>query len=107
MTRVKVNPGICGLVSEIFIKKIDKNHFSVEIKSDCEMVEKLGEKLKELDMMDVFKRIIDNPVYREASVCLRHTSCPVPSALLKALEVEAGLALSCDVKIEFLNDGKK
>ncbi len=104
MTRVRVNPGVCGLISEISIKKIDKNLFSIEIKSDCEMVEKLGECLKELQMMDVFKRISDNPVYKEASACLRHTSCPVPSAVLKALEVEAGLAIGRDVKIEFLSD---
>jgi len=64
-------------------------------------VEKLGEKIQTMDMMDVFKRILDNPVYREGSACLRHVSCPVPSAVQKALEIEAGLALPKDVKIVF------
>jgi hypothetical protein len=65
------------------------------------MVEKLGEKVQTMDMMDVFKKILDNPVYRQGSICLRHVSCPVPSGILKALEVEAGLALPKDVKIVF------
>ncbi len=104
MTRVNIDPGICGLKSVVVVKKKDKQTFTVQIQSDCEMVEKLGEKISELDMMDVFKRILDNPVYVEGSKCLRHTSCPVPSAILKALEIEAGLALPKDVKIEFVTD---
>ncbi|NOX20904.1 MAG: hypothetical protein GXO99_06575 [Nitrospirae bacterium] len=101
MTKAKVDPGICGLKSEVVVSKKDKQSFSIQIQSDCDMVEKLGEKIVELGLMDVFKRIIDNPVYTEGSRCLRHTSCPVPSAVLKALEIEAGLALPKDVKIEF------
>ncbi|RMG68033.1 MAG: hypothetical protein D6710_10630 [Nitrospirae bacterium] len=104
MTRVRVNPGACGLISVIEVKRSGKNQFSLKISSDCEMVQRLSEELVELDWMDVFKRILDNPVYKKASSTLRHTSCPVPSAILKALEVEAQLAVKRDVTIEFLSE---
>jgi hypothetical protein len=101
MIIAEIDPGICGLMTKVTVEKTGKKEFSLRIESECEMVEKLGEKIQTMDMMDVFKRILDNPVYREGSACLRHVSCPVPSAVLKALEIEAGLALPKDVKIVF------
>lgn len=68
------------------------------------MIEELGENLKELSMMACFTRIIDSIVYKEASACLKHVSCPVPSAILKTVEVEAGLAVAKDVSMKFLKD---
>lgn len=68
------------------------------------MVAKLGEELTELTMTDAFKRVFDNPVYRKGVACLRHVACPVPSGILKALEVEAGLNVPRDVSITFITD---
>jgi hypothetical protein len=104
MTRIKITPGVCGLLATVEIRKKEGKNFSASISSDCEMVEKLGAEIEELTFMDAFKRIIDNPVYRKGSLCLKHVSCPVPCGILKALEVEAGVALPRDVKIEFLVD---
>lgn len=86
------------------VVKDDGKTFRVKISSECEMVEKLGGKLRELGMMDAFKKILDNPVYRDGSSCLKHVSCPVPCGILKALEVEAGLAVPRDVTIRFTDD---
>ncbi len=104
MTRIKINPGVCGLKTTVVIEGKGNKCFSVKVESDCEMVDRLGKEIAELTLMDAFKRIIDNPVYRKGSACLRHVSCPVPSGILKALEVEAGLAVPRDVKIEFIHD---
>lgn len=100
MTKVKVNSGACGFNSVITISSKRKKEFSLKIDSECEMVEKLGKEIKELTMMDAFKGIKINPVYKGATICLKHISCPVPVAILKALEVEAGLAVARNVKIE-------
>ena len=54
--------------------------------------------------MDAFKRVLDNPVYTKGATCLKHVACPVPSGILKALEVEAGLAVPKDVSIIFLKE---
>lgn len=107
MAKVVVNPGACGLKCTVEVKKEGNGRFRVALGSDCEMVRKLGEELGGLEMMDAFKNVLDNPVYRKGSACLRHVSCPVPCAVLKALEVEAGLAVPKEVSIRFLRDGEE
>lgn len=101
MTRVSINPGACGFVAVVEVKKQKDKDFSLAITSQCQMVQKMAEELKELTMMDAFKRLSDNPVYKKAAVYLRHAACPVPSGILKALEVEAGLNLPKDCSIIF------
>ncbi len=104
MTRVVVNPGACGMESTIEIEKKNSNTYTVKVGSECEMVVKLGREISELTMMDVFKRVLDNPVYTRAATCLKHVACPVPAAILKALEVEAGLNVPKDVTIRFVKE---
>ena len=104
MTRVVVNPGACGMESTIEIEKKDSMTYAVKVGSECEMVLKLGKEVSELTMMDAFKRALENPVYTKAATCLRHVACPVPSAILKALEVEAGLNVPKDVSITFVKE---
>lgn len=106
MAKIRINPGACGLITTIRVKKNDRNNYSVQIESDCEMVEKLGTEITDLTMMDAFKKILCNPVYSHGSSCLRHVSCPVPSGILKTLEVEAGLAVNKGVTMEFIEDNQ-
>ncbi|MGD0282127.1 MAG: hypothetical protein ABSB95_07175 [Dissulfurispiraceae bacterium] len=106
-TKVIINPGACGFPATVVVKKKDgKTLFSVSVTSECEMVSKLGYEIAELTMIDAFKRLMDNPVYRKGAICLRHVACPVLSGILKALEVEAGLNLPKDASITFVTDEK-
>ncbi len=89
----------------IEVVKKDSRTYTLKISSECEMVVKLGKEVPELTMMDAFKRIMNNPVYRKGATCLKHVACPVPSAVLKALEVEAGLNVPKDVTITFVKEG--
>ena len=105
MTKILINPGACGMPVTVEVKKKDKkNTFSLTITSECEMVEKLGKELPELILMDAFKRLPDNPVFKKGAACLKHVSCPVPAGILKALEVEGGLAVPKDVSIIFIKE---
>jgi hypothetical protein len=106
MAKVKVNAGACGLQTTIEVKPGLKG-FKVKVLSECPMAAKLGYDLPELKMMDAFKKILDNPVYRTGSMCLKHISCPVPCAVLKCLEAEAGLAVMKDVVISFEREPEK
>ena len=101
MTRVIVNPGICGFVTTVEINTIGKRKFKVVITSDCETVTKLGESLAEVDQWDALKQYADSQIYKAASKCQLHVICPIPIAILKAIEVEAELALPRDVVIRF------
>jgi hypothetical protein len=57
--------------------------------------------LIETDQWDALKSHVHSEVYKCASKCHLHASCPVPMAILKAIEVEAGLALPRPVLVQF------
>lgn len=106
MTKVVVNSGVCGFSTTVTAEKTEGKKIRITLVTDCEMVKGMAEDVAVLDMMAVFTRFLDNPVYRSASKHLRHVTCPVPSGILKAMEVEAGFALPRDVSIKFLESRK-
>jgi hypothetical protein len=85
----------------IGITGISARQFKVEISTDCEMVTRMGELLMELDMKDIMQSHINSKIYQCASQCHVHASCPIPMAILKASEAEAGLALPRSVTVHF------
>ncbi len=105
MTKVRVNPGQCGMKAVIEVTKKDKASFDLKITSPCDMAMKLAEEIQTLTTTDAFKKFIDNLVYKKGATCVKHVACPVPCAILKALEVEAGLGVPKDVSIVFVKDG--
>ena len=94
MTRVIVNPGVCGFTTTIDVSKVSKRRVKVVITSDCEMVTELGESFTEVDAGQALKQ-------GQALSEYVHATCPVPIAVLKAIEAEAGLTVPCDVVILF------
>lgn len=101
MTRVVVEAGICGFITTVEVSKLAKRKVKVVITSPCEQVAKLGELLTEIDQWEIFKKRADCDIYKSASRCQLHVTCPVPIAVLKAIEVEVGLALPQDAVIRF------
>jgi len=105
MTKLIISPGACGFVTAVTVRKKGGKAYAVSVETECETVRKLGEAVAELNMMDCFTRFVDNPVYRKASSTLKHASCPIPSGILKTLEVEAGMSVRKDVTMKF-EEGK-
>ena len=101
MTIVEVNAGSCGFTTKIQVHKADAQTVRVVISSDCEMITKWGEELHSLDWGQCLRGFVDSPVFHCASEHIGHVACPVPVALLKAMEVEVGVALPVDVTIRF------
>jgi len=101
MVRVVVNPGICGFRTTIEVRKTAQQKVSVKISSECDNVYKLGKSLKEISIWDALKLITESEVYKQASKNSLHPACLVPVGILKAIEVEAGLALTRDAAIHF------
>lgn len=102
MSKVKVNGGNCGFNSVINVEKIDRTTVRVNVQSDCERVEAMNSDLAELDWRrSLFGKMNESRVYQIASQHLKHTACPVPTAILKAIEVELRLALPLDIVIHF------
>ena len=104
MTKIAVDPGICGLSVIVSVEKGKDKKVTVSLETECQMVNKMLEDISTLDIMAAFTGYLNNPVYRSAAKHLRHVACPVPSAVLKALEVEAGFCLPKNVSMVFLKD---
>jgi hypothetical protein len=106
VTKVTVDPGICGFVTTVEVDRITKQKVKVVINSDCENAARLGALLTKIDNWTVFKQHQDCEIYQEASNCQLHIACPIPIAVLKAIEVETELALPRDVSIRFKPTGR-
>lgn len=105
MTVVDIASGICGLSTTVRVHKGKQRKVLLTFESDCEKIQRLGDTLKELDMVSVLKSPIhENFIYVEAGHCQLHTSCPVPCGIIKAVEVELDLALKKNVTIRFVEN---
>lgn len=101
MTRVHIDPGICGFPAIVEIKTVGKRQYSVKLTTECEKLTKLSDQIEILDLKEAFKQAEDSKLYSAVADCLLHPACPVPMGIIKALEVEAGIALARDVVIRF------
>jgi hypothetical protein len=104
MTRLIVNSGACGFIITITAEKGAGGKIAISLDTDCEMVKEMLEDIATLDRMAAFAGFLNNPVYKSAAKHLKHPACPVPGAILKALEVEAGLNVSKDASITFVQE---
>jgi uncharacterized protein DUF6951 len=104
MTKVIVNSGACGFTVTISAVKGADEKIAVSLVTDCEMVKKMLEDIAVLDRFAPLTGFQSNPVHRSASKHLRHVACLVPSGILKAIEVEAGLNVAKDATIIFVTD---
>ncbi len=101
MTTVVVNSGACGFSVTITAKKGKDRTIEVTVETDCEMVRKMQADIAVLDRMAGLGGFGNNPVHRSAAQHLKHAACPVPSGILKAIEIEAGMNVPRDVTILF------
>jgi hypothetical protein len=105
MTRVVVKAGACGFTTVIRAEKAPERAVDITLESGCAMVQKMAAEITRLGRRDALTALPDNPVYLAAGRHLKHPACPVPAAVLKALEVEAGLNVQKDATIVFERDG--
>ena len=103
MSKATIQAGVCGFVTavEARMDEDDPMLCHLTIHSDCEAIQKMGKALTEVNPYKEisFKRATPQ-TYQAAFEYCTHAACPVPAGIIKAVEVEAGLALPVDVKIE-------
>jgi len=100
---VKVDPGVCRLHSTIQART-DGMMVEFEIlHSDCPQVRNLRNVLRRMEIWDVMGMPFgENTVYQLCGEVLKHSSCPVPMAMIKCAEAAADLALKKTVTVEFV-----
>jgi hypothetical protein len=98
MATIQVNPGVCGLVTSVTVTSEDMQMATVRIESECPAVKAMEPELQDIDgYVECFSRFSDSRVYGAANAHCKHVACPVPSAIIKGIEVACGLALPKDV----------
>ncbi len=79
----------------------DMMSVNVVIESNCPMVQKLTP----IEGINPYEAIgtpfTESEIYKKAAECLRHTACPVPCGIVKAVEAESGMGLKKPVSITF------
>ena len=99
---VKVTPGICGFACKVCARKVDKRSVTLRIEgSECKQIQRLAQAVTQISVPDLFKALTRNPVFVSAEEAGCHSTCSVPTAILKVSEAVLGMAVTSDVLIEF------
>jgi hypothetical protein len=99
LARAEITSGICGFRATVETR-MDGRSCLVSIDSDCDAIQRLGQELTEAEPFQeiTFRGEGPRTLKLGAKHC-HHPACPVPVGIIKAIEVEAGLALPADATI--------
>jgi hypothetical protein len=99
---VKVMSGICGMLTEVRATSDDQaGTIKLQFNTRCESIQKLAGDLTEVNPFEEISFRGEGPkTLRMAARHCQHAACPVPSGIIKAIEVASGLALPKDAVIE-------
>jgi hypothetical protein len=106
MTKVRIDPGICGFTTIVKAQKSDddEQEIHLEVASGCKAVQELMKTIG--DTVDAYELCLvkpgKGPLFDFASQHFPiHVGCPVLSGITKCVEAESGLALKKDAVIHF------
>ncbi|NIV36098.1 MAG: hypothetical protein GWN58_43600 [Anaerolineae bacterium] len=100
MATAEISSGICGFSATVKTEK-EGSKVKLSIESDCKAIQSLAAELTEVDPFQeiTFRGSGPRSLELGAKHCY-HTACPVPVGIIKAVEIEAGLALPKDAVIK-------
>lgn len=100
MAKAEICSGVCGFTTTV-VASTNGSNCKVSIQSQCSNVERLAAELTEVDPIREITYRGDGPLTLQlARKYCPHTACPVAAGIIKAVEVESGLALPADATIK-------
>ena len=104
LSKAEIHSGICGFTT-VVEATMEGKLCNLAIRSDCKEIQKLSQDLKQVHPLQEisFGRSIPRTIQLSMQHC-PHAACPVPVGIIKAVEVEANLALPADVSIKLSAD---
>jgi hypothetical protein len=100
LSKAKIVSGICGFTTDVETR-MDGSNCNLSIESECNSIQRLAAELRRVDPFREITFRGEGPLTLQlASKYCPHPACPVPVGIIKAVEVEAGLALPADVTIK-------
>ena len=105
MTKVRIEAGVCGHVTEVVASSEDGMDVTLKVETDCAAIRKMFEELD--DTFDAYELCLtkpgSGPLYEYAAEHLiAHGGCPVIAGAVKAAEAECHLALPKNASITFI-----
>lgn len=100
MAKAEIFAGNCGYTTQVEAS-MEGDKCNIHISSECKAMQRMAEELTQVEPYQEisFKRSMPQ-VYEMGIKHCTHAACPVPSGIIKAVEIEAGLALPTDVTIK-------
>jgi hypothetical protein len=100
MAKAEIMAGICGFHAAVEAR-MDGEMVNLSIQSDCRAIQKLAAELTQVNPYQEMsaRRTVPATLQAGMKFCT-HAACPVPVGIIKAVEVEAGLALPQDAVIK-------
>lgn len=103
MNVVEVIDGSCGFRTRIAVHLKDGENVGLTVSSDCQAAADWGRENDSVDWRQCLGRhTLQSPLFKTAMETLRHRSCPVLTAVLRAIETEVGAARPAEIRIRFL-----
>ena len=106
MTKVVIEPGICGFTTQVEAITTDEDEVTLSVESGCAsvvaMMEAVGNVFDSFELC--LKKPGTDPLTEFASKNFPvHASCPIIAGILKCAEVESHLALKKNASITFVD----
>ena len=106
MTKVRIDPGICGLKTLVSAQVQDETSVTVKISSACPSIQAMAKQLGE--EYDAYELCLQKPgvgpFYDYAQEHFPvHVACPALNGIIKCVEAECHLALKKNASIEFID----
>jgi hypothetical protein len=100
MAKADIMAGACGFKTFV-TATLEDRRCRLTIESDCKAIQKLASELTDVDPLKeiALKRGMPQTLEMGAKHCI-HAACPVPVAIIKTVEVAAGLNLPVDASIK-------
>ena len=100
MAKAEVHAGVCGFTT-VVETTMQGDVCKVSMQSECAAIQRLANELAEVNPYQEISWRRKTPLTLEmAAKYCSHAACPVPVGIIKAVEVEANLALPADVIIK-------
>ena len=100
MAAAEIHPGNCGFTTTVVARR-EGNMCKLTITSECAAIQKMAQELMEVNPYQEISFRRNTPLILQmgAKYCT-HAACPVPVGIIRAVEVEMGLALPIDMTIK-------
>ena len=99
---VRVDAGPCKMKTVIHAVQQEDMMVRIDIESDCHNILKMSWRVKPINpYTEVESSINKTDIYKWASEVLPHAACPVPGAMIRAVEISSEMGVKRDATISF------